>query len=288
MSAQMIVLMLLNTLLPLLALWWLIAPQRCSRLEWIGKILLIAAYLFCVAFASIWLVPSVYAPYWYPVLLAVAIALSWLTVRKRPWLPTARAGRVGFGVYLVLAAILAAVGVAALPGRGAPGAQAFALEFPLRDGRFYVTHAEPGRVDIVAVDRLGQRADGLRPSDPEKYTVFGMPVLAPCDGRVFRTADGLPDGQPGAADASSPLGNHVVLECGAVTVTLAHLRRGSVEVQVGAEVKRGDRIGSVGSSGEAAEPLLSVRARRQGPARQPVAMAFDGRALSRGLVPPAR
>lgn len=282
MNAQMVVLMVLNTLLPLLGLWWLIAPQRCSRLEWVGKIVLVAAYLFCVTFASIWLVPSVFAPYWYPVLLLVAIALSWLSIRHRAWLPSARGGWVGVGVYFVLAAILAAVGAGEVLGRNTSDRQAVALAFPLREGRFYVTRADPGRTDIVAVDRLGQRAAGLRPPDPGQYTVFGMPVYAPCEGRVVRTVDGLPDAVGGAGEATHPLGNQVMLECGPVTVTLGHLRQGTVEARAGAAVQRGERIGLAGSSGDTAEPQLTVRALRA--SGTPVAMTFDGAPVHRGLV----
>jgi hypothetical protein len=81
MSLHMLVLVVVNTLLPLLALWWLIAPQRGSRLEWLAKVVLVLAYLACVALASVWLMPSVCAPQACFVPFAIALGLSWLTAR---------------------------------------------------------------------------------------------------------------------------------------------------------------------------------------------------------------
>jgi hypothetical protein len=237
-----------------------------------------------------------------------ALGLSWLGARRQPWALASRGARVRFGLYLAAAAALAAAGVHAWLGRGAPDAPAIALDFPLRDARFYVasggrnvlvnTHldatpafrAHSFALDIVAVDRLGQRADGLLPEDPEAYTVFGLPVYAPCDGTVRRVVDGLPDQRPPALDRGNVAGNHVVLACGAAEVMLAHLRRGSVEVREGDTVKRGDRLAAVGNSGYSGEPHLHVHAQRAGPGGdgEPLAMTFGGRTLSRGLVPPSR
>ena len=298
------VLLVVNTLLPLLGLWWLLAPHRASRTEWIAKVVFVAAYLFAVTFASVWLVPSVYAPYVYAAAFLALLPLSWLGARRRPVpLPTP-AARTRFTAYLVLAAVCIGVGVYGWLGRAAPRAQAVDLEFPLRDGRFYVTgggaqamvedyfgagDAEPGAafaLDVIAVDRLGQRAAGLRPDDPEAYTIFGWPVYAPCDGAVKRVVDGVPDrsAQPAAADAAA--GNRIVLHCGDAQVVLSHLRQGSIEVREGDPVKRGARLAAVGNSGRSLEPHLRLHAQTSD--GRPLAMHFNGRPLTRGLVPAAR
>lgn len=300
-------LVLVNTLLPLLGLWWLIAPQRCSRAEWLAKAALVLAYLVGVALASVWLVPTVYAPQAYFALFVVALGLSWLTARKRPWALDSASARARVVAYLALAATFAAIGAYSWTGRAAPAAPAVALEFPLRDGRFYVASggsnalvnhhlSAPQRVrgqslalDVVAYDQLGQRAAGLLPADPEAYSIFGMPVFAPCDGAVTRVVDGLADQSPPATDRERPAGNHVVLECGAAEVVLAHLRDGSIEVKAGQVVRRGDRLAAVGNSGNSSEPHLHIHAQRAGGAepflaREPLAMTFDGRPLSRGIV----
>ena len=303
-GSSIVLLKLTNTLLPLLGLWWVLSPHRGSRKEWVAKVIFVAAYLFAVAFASVWLVPSVYAPYVYGIAFVLLLPLSWLGARSRAWpLPTP-AARVRFAVYLALAAVCVGVGIYGWLGRAAPRAEAVALEFPLREGRFYVASgganalvndhfgagaAEPGGVlalDIVAVDRLGQRSAGLRPDDPEAYTIFGLPVYAPCDGTVKRVVDGLPDRSPAPpADDAAP-GNQVVILCGTTEVVLSHLREGSIEAHAGDAVKRGQRIAAVGGSGRITEPHLHVHA--QSPDGAARAMSFNGRTLSRGLVTPDR
>jgi hypothetical protein len=207
-------------------------------------------------------------------------------------------------LYLAVAAACVAVGVYGLLGRAAPRAAAVALDFPLRDGRFYVASggsnalvnghfgdgaAEPGgalALDIVAVDRLGQRSAGLRPDDPEAYTIFGRPVYAPCDGTVKRIVEGLPDRSPTPATDDAAAGNQVTIVCGSAEVVLSHLRQGSIEVRAGDAVKRGDRVAAVGSSGRTTEPHLHVHA--QAPDGTALAMTFNGRTLNRGLVTPDR
>ncbi len=306
-SAGILGLMVVNTLLPLLALWWLIAPQRAGRLEWAAKTLLILAYLFCVTYASVWLVPSVYAPSAYFVLYVIAVGLSWLSVRQRPWPLASGGARARVGLYLAFAVVFVGIGLYGRAGREAPDADTIALDFPLRDGRFYVASGGSNRavnyhfdapqryrgqslgLDIVAFDRLGQRAAGLKPADPEAYTVFGLPVYAPCDGRVKHVVDGLPNQSPPDADAAHLAGNHVVLACGAAEIVLAHLRERSIEVKAGDLVQRGQRLGAVGNSGNSSEPHLHLHAQRAGDGdplldREPLAMTFGGRSLSRGIV----
>ena len=56
------------------------------------------------------------------------------------------------------------------------------------------------------------------------------------------------------------LGNHVVLEIGPQTyVAVAHLRRGSVRVEVGDRVRAGEVIGACGNSGNTSEPHVHVQ-----------------------------
>lgn len=299
--------MLVNTLLPLLALWWLMVPSRADRAEWLTKVLVVASYLFCVTFASVWLVPSVFAPYAYFALFVVALILSWLVMRRRPWAPATRGTRLRSGGYVALAAVFVAVGVYGILGRSPPTGTPVALAFPLPPGTYYVASGGSNRlvnfhldaparfrgqeyaVDIVAVDRLGQRSSGLLPVDPAAYTIFGKLVKSPCDGTIVRVIDGLPDQSPPQADRSNPTGNHVLIECGAAQVLLAHLRNGSVTVKPGDPVRRGDPIGAVGNSGNSGEPHLHVHAQKiaAGGAdlldREPLPITLGGRLPVRGI-----
>ena len=301
-------LLIANTLLPLLALWWLIAPNRGNRAEWLAKALLVVSYLYCVMFASVWLVPSVFAPYAYAALFVIALALSWLVMRRRPWAPATRGAKIRIGACIALSIVCIAIGTYGALGLRPVAADAVELDFPLRDGTFYIVSGgsnalvnahlvAPPRyrgqsyaVDVVAVDRLGQRATGLLPEDPAAYVIFGKPVHAPCDGAVKRVVDGLPDHAPPHTDRKNLAGNHVLLECGAAEVLLAHLRNGSVAVKAGDAVRRGDRLGEVGNSGNTSEPHLHLHAQRAGEGgkdlldREPLAMKFGGRAATRGIL----
>jgi hypothetical protein len=96
-------------------------------------------------------------------------------------------------------------------------------------------------------------------------------------------------GHPIAKNADAA-GNHVVLRCGAYRVVLAHLQRGSVVVELGANVSVGDRLGLVGNSGNTTEPHLHIHA-VAGDAEDRdhllwlstgVPLKFDGRFLVRG------
>jgi murein DD-endopeptidase MepM/ murein hydrolase activator NlpD len=115
--------------------------------------------------------------------------------------------------------------------------------------------------DFVITDAAGKlyRGDGARPED---WFGYGAPVLATGDGVVAETHDGMPDNRKGAPppfdrDAIMRnlklfLGNYVIIDHGDGEFSLfAHLRQGSVRVQPGQRVARGEPIGAMGMSGDA-------------------------------------
>jgi hypothetical protein len=114
--------------------------------------------------------------------------------------------------------------------------QRFAYDFLIqREG---LTHEREGRVN-------------------EDYFCFGESILAPGAGTVITVVDSVPDNPPGKINDASPAGNHLILDHGKGEHSLlAHLRRGSVAVKVGDEVKAGDRVGECGNSGRSTEPHL--------------------------------
>jgi murein DD-endopeptidase MepM/ murein hydrolase activator NlpD len=71
-------------------------------------------------------------------------------------------------------------------------------------------------------------------------------------------------------DRAHMIGNHALLACGEHHVLLAHLRRGSLRVALGAEVAAGDRIGAVGNSGNSSEPHLHLHVQTPGTAEAPI------------------
>lgn len=149
--------------------------------------------------------------------------------------------------------------------------------------------AQRWALDVVALNGLGVRANGLWPREVDAYAIHGVEVVAPCAGEVLVATDGLPDLRPPATDPEHGAGNHVALHCDGVTVILAHLQEGSVRVAPGDRVPAGAPLGRVGNSGNTSEPHLhvhAVRGRVTDPEAQlwtgdGVPLRFDGRFLVR-------
>ncbi|MFB6270216.1 MAG: M23 family metallopeptidase [Halobacterium sp.] len=96
----------------------------------------------------------------------------------------------------------------------------------------------------------------------DDYYAFGEPIRAPADGTVVKTKDGLRDfPRPGHGWVEwrtwDIRGNHVVVKhADGEYSLLAHLKEGSVAVEPGDDVARGDVVGECGNSGHSGEPHL--------------------------------
>lgn len=110
-----------------------------------------------------------------------------------------------------------------------------------------------------------------------------VPVLAVADGTVLRYRDGEPDRLITAEQLSEVAGK----ECGnalvikhedGIEVQYCHMKQGSVAVRPGVQVKAGQKIGIVGSSGKSEIPHLHITTRLDGEVIDPVTgrMATDG------------
>lgn len=162
--------------------------------------------------------------------------------------------------------------------------------FPLR-GVWYVGYGasfhtghrwavpEEFALDIAKVGESGlsHKGDGTRFDD---YYAYGADVLAAADGRVISAANDQPEdpsamqrphetqeayfarlqkeqGERLAKGLTAITGNYVMIDHGKNEYSLyAHLQPGSVRVHVGDQVKAGDVIGKLGSSGNSTEPHL--------------------------------
>jgi hypothetical protein len=140
--------------------------------------------------------------------------------------------------------------------------------------------------DFVALRRFGFTANGLQPTSPAHYAIFGRSIKAPCTGRIVRLHDGRPDMFVPEVDPNVMEGNYVALRCGEYDVMMAHMKRGSIRVRVGENVAVGTIIGQVGNSGQSSEPHLHINAQTPGTdaapfSGKPVVMRFNGRFLAR-------
>lgn len=169
------------------------------------------------------------------------------------------------------------------------------VDFPLRGEGWVAVNSPADRIPSHGTDMLGQRYafDFLRVDERRRLHwhragwartllfgvptrecyAWGTPIHAPIDGEVIRAVDGIaergrvhpvrelllvlrnaltftPERLP------QVLGNHVILRRGDLYAAFAHLAPGSVAVEEGQQVGVGDRIGSVGHTGNSTSPHL--------------------------------
>lgn len=101
----------------------------------------------------------------------------------------------------------------------------------------------------------------------EDYGCFGVPIVAPASGTVVLAHDGEPDQTPPKiAPTTQAFGNHVAIKLPSKTYLLiAHLKKGSVAVKAGQNIKEGAPIGACGNSGRTSEPHIHLHHQRQRP-----------------------
>ncbi|MEK4423605.1 M23 family metallopeptidase [Solibacillus sp. FSL K6-1523] len=109
--------------------------------------------------------------------------------------------------------------------------------------------------DLVKVqDGMSFKGD---PTQIENFYAFNEEISAPADGKVINLIDGLVDHTPGEMDAVNAAGNYVVIEHANKEYSLlAHLKKNSIQVEIGELVKEGQCIGMCGNSGNTSEPHL--------------------------------
>ncbi len=294
----------LQVALPAYFLWELVRARRRSRIELLLVLAVAAGYLAYAYFAQIWAVSTVYLRGAWPVLLLVAAVYALSGWRALEVWPRRRGGWFYLRNVLdgLVALFLVLLTLGALAGRRAPEG-GIELAFPLEAGyvwnggkgpflnAHYPAAAQRHALDLVALDAYGRRARGVYPEDLAAYRVYRATVRSPCDCRVVRAVDGLPDQPPGIMDRKRLAGNHLVLALRQggedYLVLLAHLSPGSLRVGEGERVRRGEPLARVGNTGNTSEPHLHLHAVRGRDPREifrapAVPVFFQGRYLVRG------
>jgi hypothetical protein len=117
-------------------------------------------------------------------------------------------------------------------------------------------------IDWMRLDDQGRLLHGDEASLPS-YAAYGADVIAVADGKVVAVLDDLKEQIGGKLPdiASITLetidGNHVIIDIGGGAYAFyAHLQPGSINVRVGAHVKRGQVLGKLGNSGNTSAPHL--------------------------------
>lgn len=275
-------------LLPLIGIALLARKSGIPRGSWMATLILAGGLVGFSFFAAPWGWFGVPVRWLLALLFALAAIVSY---RRRPEEEVAGESPLRMMGKILIGLFFGSVAAGAIGARTEP-TPVLDLGVPVRGGTFliahggsapaanvYAGHATQGfAVDFVKLNAIGTRARGFQPDELTSYSMFGTPVLSPCDGVVLVATDGLPDKISSVPDEKNAAGNQVVLRCGDAEVHLEHLQRGSVTVKAGANAPRGTPLGRAGSSGSSSEPHLHIYATREGKA---LAMTFDGQWLVR-------
>lgn len=278
-------------LLPTLLVFWLIWSKGLGRAEWLAKAIIVLNVGFLFFQIGPWAITSYYLRY----VVLIFVVLGTAYAYSRRWRSLAASRSRSRRLMIAAAAMvgLVAVNIVATLGR-LPPRDSIDLGFPLKGGTYYVLQGGTTwaanlfhslvpkaryAVDIVQIDRFGNRAATIFPPLPLRdYHIYGAPLYSPCSGTVKAAVGTLPDNIPPATDFDHPGGNHVVIACQAVDVTLAHLQQDSLRVFIGDSVVSGQLIGWAGNSGYSDEPHLHMQANAAD--GRPLPLTFDGKFLS--------
>ena len=118
-----------------------------------------------------------------------------------------------------------------------------------------LSHAQRYAIDFA---RLNQAGDSLFDGDPlrnESYAIYGDEVFAAAPGTIVAVrndmAENAPPTEPPFTTFDDVAGNRVVQHLGGDRYALyAHMQPGSVRVNVGQRVERGQVLGLVGNTGD--------------------------------------
>ncbi|WGV25655.1 M23 family metallopeptidase [Halotia branconii] len=301
----------LQIVLPLVLIAWLAIAPSHNLLGVSLQALVTALTLFAIARMGVWVFPPWWTPYIYALLFTITLVTVFRQHKPRRKLPSSWLGWIAIIGFVAFGVFVGNEAVQSWAGQFPPPIPAVNLAFPLRGGdylilnggsdirinahlktmdesvaRFRAYRGQSYGIDIIQIDRFGLRTQGVVPSDPVAYQIYGEPVLAPCAGKIVQAIDDLPDMTIPQIDRVNRAGNHVILRCGDIDVLLAHFRPQSLSVQTGTDVKVGDRIAEVGNSGASDEPHLHIHAQRPGSSvapfsGDPLPMRFNGRFLIR-------
>ena len=209
-----------------------------SRLEWSLYALAPGAVLLFVFLTARWDLTSYYLRFAWALLLIAAVFRSYRRINSEKERPKVS----GWVVNSVLSIVFLGLSVVALRGYTAPE-EALQLAYPLKRGTYYVGGGGNARLinnhqahelqkfalDIVRLNVYGNRAAGLAPDDPTRYTIFGDTVYSACSGVVTQATDGLPDLRPPERDGGNLAGRIASLIAGTYavvfTVLLSAFRR---------------------------------------------------------------
>lgn len=270
----LITVVFLQIILPISMILWLGWRNSASKTDWAVRLLVVGCFTLWVFRAGNWGFLSYYLRYVWLILFVAAAVVSFMTIPS-----SARFIGQGFWWWASLSfravVTLCFFTLVFLTFRAQSyDDTAISLEYPLREGTYYIAHggsnttlnyhvAVPPQkyaLDIVALDSFGRKSNGFLPPELEQYVIYGHTLYSPISGEVVTVRDGLPDITPPEMDGSQPAGNHIWLRHNDIYIILAHLQNGSIRVKTGDRVEQGQPLARIGNSGNTSEPHLHIHA----------------------------
>ncbi len=170
------------------------------------------------------------------------------------------------------------------------------LLFPLKNGTYVITEGgkthysnyhmsrdvkERQAIDISKINYLGSPLKNitLKGTSNNQFLIFGDSIFSPCNGVITKIDNNNNDHEPGEFNntlSESP--NLIKISHMEFNITIAHLKKGTISVQVGDLVKEGDYLGLVGNSGQSTAPHLHIHAEKGGTS---ATMFFNGKSLEK-------
>lgn len=281
----------------LIALWSLIILVRGVRkplkYSWHRLFLSISLALLMYLYGA-WVYLSIHCKFGFGII--YILVLSWSLLRKRPIRRRHDKWRIRLNIVAgIIFSILCVLYFTGTTGK----TERIALGFPLKTGKYFVLQGGKGlpanmfhysyrgavfAIDIVKLNKYGNRADNVFSSNLEDYEIYGDTIFSPCAGKVINVKDENPDNTPPVRKRGPSNLNAVVIQTDSCYVFLGHNKKGSAMVREGDIVKLGQPVALVGNSGFSLEPHLHIQVhKRSGTGlpwyREPqLFIEFDGRA----------
>lgn len=172
------------------------------------------------------------------------------------------------------------------------------LNFPFKNGNYFVLQGGNGyptnsfhaarsagkyAIDIVKLNKAGQRCKKVFSTHPEDYFIFGDTVYSPCAGIIERAVADNHDNDPPNRKRGIHNLNCVLIESSKYHVFLGHFKQFCVFVKQGDTVVTGQPLGLAGNSGFSLEPHLHIQVHPRSTGGKewynlpPAPIAFEGR-----------
>lgn len=290
-----------HLVIPSAFLIWLWRGEDRSKLDWLINLLVVALYSVHIFLIGRWDWLSYYLRFVLAILFFVAALKSFIKAKSLPLYPPRKfKNYLTLGINGLVIVLLLTVLSSYIPQGYSFNSEPVRLSFPLKNGTYYVGQggnspainyhndnpAQRYALDIMKLNILGARANGLYPRSLTNYAIFGETLYSPCDGTISNTANDLPNLIPPASDRQNPAGNHILLKCKGADIIMAHLQRGSLTVREGEAVSVGQAIAKIGNSGNTSEPHLHIHARKENKGKslldgEGMPITFDSKFLAR-------